>query len=72
MPADTNPEDVLALNGAKDMSEQYIPDMIEYGYTLSVVTDLTPGTTYDIFLGITTIYGKTQYYRLQYTPGAAK
>ena len=72
MPADTNPEDVLALKDAWDMSEKYIPDMIESGYTLSVVTGLTPGTTYDIFFGFTTIYGKTQYYRLQYTPGAAK
>ncbi len=72
MPADTNPEDVLALKGAWDKSEQYIPDMIEYGYALSVVTGLTPGTTYDIFFGFTTIYGKTQYYRTQYTPGSAK
>ena len=72
MPADTNPEDVLALKDAWDMSEKYIPDMIESGYTLSVITGLTPGTTYDIFLGFTTIYGKTQYYRIQYTPESAK
>ena len=71
MPADTNPEDVLAQKG-KDLSEKYITDMIEYGYTLLVVTGLTPGTTYDIFLGFTTIYGKTQYYRTQYTSGTAK
>ena len=71
MPTDTNPEDILALKG-KDMSEQYIPDMIKYGYALYVVTGLTPGTTYDIFFGFTTIYGKTQYYRTQYTPVSAK
>jgi hypothetical protein len=71
MPADTNPEDVLALKG-KDMSDQHIPNMVQYGFTLINCTGLTPGTTYDILFGFTTIYGKTQYYRSQYTPGAAK
>lgn len=72
MPAEITPEEALALSGTKDMSDQYLPDIIEYGYTLAVFTGLTPGTTYDIFLGFTTIYGKTQYYRAQYTPTAAK
>jgi hypothetical protein len=45
--------------------------MIENGYALAVYTGLTAGTTYDIFLGFTTIYGETKYFRTDYTPAAA-
>jgi hypothetical protein len=45
--------------------------MIENGYALAVYTGLTPGTTYDVFLGFTTIYGETKYFRTAYTPAAA-
>ena len=45
--------------------------MIENGYALAVYTGLTPGTTYDIFLGFTTIDGETKYFRTAYTPAAA-
>jgi hypothetical protein len=45
--------------------------MAENGYALAVYKGLTPGTTYDVFLAFTTIYGETKYFREQYTPGAA-
>ena len=70
--AEVTPEEALAQPGTMDLSDQHIPNMVQYGYTLINCTGLTPGTTYNVFLGFTTIYGKTQYYRSQYTPGAAK
>ena len=44
--------------------------MVEKGYALAVYTGLTPGTTYDVFLGFSTIYGETKYFRTAYTPAA--
>ena len=70
--AEVTPEEALAQPGTMDLSDQHIPNMVQYGYTLINCTGLTPGATYNVFLGFTTIYGKTQYYRSQYTPGAAK
>ena len=70
VPAEVTPEEALAAQGAEDFSD-FIPDMIENGYALAVYTGLTPGTTYDIFLGFTTIYGETKYFRTAYTPAAA-
>ena len=70
--AEVTPEEALAQPGTMDLSDQHIPNMVQYGFTLINCTGLTPGTTYNVFLGFTTIYGKTQYYRSQYTPGAAK
>lgn len=70
VPAEVTPEEALASSNAEDFSD-FIPDMIENGYALAVYTGLTPGTTYDIFLGFTTIYGETKYFRAAYTPAAA-
>ena len=70
--AEVTPEEALAQPGTMDLSDQHIPNMVQYGYTLINCTGLTPGATYNVFLGFTTIYGKTQYYRTQYTPGSAK
>jgi hypothetical protein len=70
VPADVTPEQALAAQGAEDFSD-FIPDMIENGYALAVYTGLTPGTTYDIFLSFTTIYGEVKYFRTAYTPAAA-
>ena len=70
--AEVTPEEALAQPGTMDLSDQHIPNMVQYGFTLINCTGLTPGATYNVFLGFTTIYGKTQYYRSQYTPGAAK
>jgi hypothetical protein len=70
VPAEVTPQEALAAQGAEDFSD-FIPDMIENGYALAVYTGLTPGTTYDIFLGFTTIYGETKYFRTAYTPAAA-
>ena len=70
VPAEVTPEEALTLSGAGDISF-FIPEMIEYGYALAVFTDLTPGTTYDIFLGFTTIYGETKYFHKQHTTAAA-
>jgi hypothetical protein len=70
VPAEVTPEEALAQPNAEDFSD-FIPDMIENGYALAVYTGLTAGTTYDIFLGFTTIYGETKYFRTAYTPAAA-
>lgn len=70
VPAEVTPEEVFASSDAEDFSD-FIPEMIENGYALAVYTGLTPGTTYDVFLAFTTIYGETKYFRTQYTPGAA-
>ena len=70
VPAEVTPEEALAHPNAEDYSD-FIPDMIENGYALAVYTGLTPGTTYDVFLGFTTIYGETKYFRTAYTPTAA-
>ena len=70
VPAELTPEEALAHSGA-DISS-FIPDLIEYGYALLVVPDLTPGTTYDIFLGFTTIYGETKYFHKHHTTAAAE
>ena len=70
VPAEVTPEEALASSNAEDFSD-FIPDMIENGYALAVYTGLTPGTTYDVFLGFTTIYGETKYFRAAYTPAAA-
>ena len=69
VPAEVTPEEVFA-QGGEDFSD-FIADMAENGYALAVYKGLTPGTTYDIFLAFTTIYGETKYFREQYTPGAA-
>lgn len=69
VPAEVTPEEALANPNAEDFSE-FIPDMIENGYALAVYTGLTPGTTYDVFLGFSTIYGETKYFRTAYTPAA--
>ena len=69
VPAEITIEEVLANPNAEDFSS-FIPDMIEYGYALAVYTGLTPGTTYDVFLGFSTIYGETKYFRTAYTPAA--
>ena len=69
VPAEVTPEEALANPNAEDFSE-FIPDMIENGYALAVYTGLTPGTTYDVFLGFNTIYGETKYFRTAYTPAA--
>ena len=71
VPAEVTPEEVLSSPNAEDFSE-FIPEMIEKGYALAVYTGLTPGTTYDIFLGFTTIYGEVKYFRTAYTPAAAE
>lgn len=70
VPAEVTPEEALAQPNAEDYSD-FIPDMIENGYALAVYTGLTPDTTYDVFLGFTTIYGETKYFRAAYTPTAA-
>lgn len=70
VPAEVTPEEVFASSDAEDFSD-FISEMIENGYALAVYTGLTPGTTYDVFLAFTTIYGETKYYRTAYTPGAA-
>ena len=72
IPAETTPEEALARSDAKDLSDTHIPNMLKHGFTLLVATNLTPGATYEVFLGFTTIYGTTQYYHTQYTPVAAK
>ena len=69
VPAEVTPEEVFA-QGGEDFSD-FIAEMAENGYALAVYTGLTPGTTYNVFLGFTTIYGETKYFREQYTPGAA-
>lgn len=69
VPAEVTPEEVFA-QGGEDFSD-FIPDMAENGYALAVYKGLTPGTTYDVFLAFTTIYGETKYFHEQYTPGAA-
>jgi hypothetical protein len=69
VPAEVTPEEVFAQYG-EDFSD-FIPEMAENGYALAVYKGLTPGTTYDVFLAFTTIYGETKYFREQYTPGAA-
>jgi hypothetical protein len=70
VPAEVTPEEALSSPYAEDFSG-FIPEMIENGYALAVYTGLTPGTTYDVFLGFTTIYGETKYFRTAYTPAAA-
>lgn len=70
VPAEVTPEEVFASSDAEDFSD-FISEMIENGYALAVYTGLTPGTTYNVFLAFTTIYGETKYYRTDYTPGAA-
>jgi hypothetical protein len=69
VPAEVTPEEVFAQVG-EDLSD-FIADMAENGYALAVYTGLTPGTTYNVFLAFTTIYGETKYFRTDYTPGAA-
>lgn len=69
VPAEVTPEEVFA-QGGEDFSD-FIAEMAENGYALAVYKGLTPGTTYDVFLAFTTIYGETKYFREQYTPGAA-
>lgn len=69
VPAEVTPEEVFA-QGGEDFSD-FIADMAKDGYALAVYKGLTPGTTYDVFLAFTTIYGETKYFREQYTPGAA-
>ena len=69
VPAEVTPEEVFA-QGGEDFSG-FIDDMAENGYALAVYKGLTPGTTYDVFLAFTTIYGETKYFHEQYTPGAA-
>jgi hypothetical protein len=69
VPTEVTPEEVFA-QGGEDFSD-FIPEMAENGYALAVYKNLTPGTTYDVFLAFTTIYGETKYFREQYTPGAA-
>ena len=69
VPAEVTPEEVFA-QGGEDFSD-FIADMAENGYALAVYKGLTPGTTYDVFLAFTTIYGETKYFHEQYTPGAA-
>jgi hypothetical protein len=69
VPTEVTPEEVFAQTG-EDFSD-FIPEMAENGYALAVYKNLTPGTTYDVFLAFTTIYGETKYFREQYTPGAA-
>jgi hypothetical protein len=71
VPADVTPEEALAQPSAEDFSD-FIPEMIDNGYALAVYTGLTPGTTYNVFLGFTTIYGETKYFRTDYTPAAAE
>lgn len=70
VPAEVTPEEALAHPNAEDYSD-FIADLIADGYALAVYTGLTPGTTYDVFLGFTTIYGETKYFRTAYTPAAA-
>jgi hypothetical protein len=69
VPAEVTPEEVFAQVG-EDLSD-FIADMAENGYALAVYTGLTPGTTYNVFLAFTTIYGETKYFRTDYTTGAA-
>jgi NAD/NADP transhydrogenase alpha subunit len=69
VPAEVTPEEVFA-QGGEDFRD-FIADMAKDGYALAVYKGLTPGTTYDVFLAFTTIYGETKYFREQYTPGAA-
>lgn len=69
VPAEVTPEEVFA-QGGEDFND-FIAEMAENGYALAVYKGLTPGTTYDVFLAFTTIYGETKYFREQYTPGAA-
>lgn len=70
VPAEVTPEEIFASSDAEDFSD-FIAKMAEYGYALAVYTGLTPGTTYNVFLAFTTIYGETKYFRTDYTPGAA-
>lgn len=62
--ADASIEDML------DYGESYadfIPDLVVNGYALVVYQGLKPGTTYDIALGFTTIFGELKTFRLQHT-----
>lgn len=67
IPSEMTNEDLLAYG--EDFSG-FIPDMIEYGYALAVYRGLTEGTTYDIVLGFTTIFGELKTFRLQHTTAA--
>lgn len=65
--ADASIEDML------DYGESYadfIPDLVLNGYALVVYKGLEPGTTYDIALGFTTIFGELKTFRLQHTTAA--
>ena len=64
IPSEMTNEEVLAYG--EDFSS-FIPDMVEYGYALAVYSGLTEGTTYDIVLGFTTIFGELKTFRLQHT-----
>lgn len=68
IPSEMTNEEVLAQAG-QDLSS-FIPDMVEYGYTLAVYNGFTEGTTYDIVLGFTTIFDELKTFRLQHTTAA--
>ena len=67
IPSEMTNEEVLAYG--EDFSI-FIPDMVENGYALAVYNGLTEGTTYDIVLGFTTIFGELKTFRLQHTTAA--
>ena len=65
--ADASIEDMLNYG---DSYAGFIPDLVVNGYALAVYQGLKPGTTYDIALGFTTIFGELKTFRLQHTTAA--
>lgn len=65
--ADASIEDMLNYG---ESYADFIPDLVLNGYALVVYKGLEPGTTYDIALGFTTIFGELKTFRLQHTTAA--
>ena len=67
VPAGMSSGEIIALYG--NDASYCINEMYGVGYSFLVFPGMTPGTTIDVFLGFTTVYGDTLYYHTQYTPG---
>ena len=63
-------EEVLSQAG-EDLSEDFLSEMAEYGYTVVVYKNLDPETTYDVIIGVRTIYGELKTFRTTHTTAAA-